>query len=175
MTVEELKAKIREIPDFPKKGILFYDITTLIRDGKYFKEAIDMMCQQYKGQKIDGILAIEARGLIIGSAMAYRLGCGVIPMRKKGKLPFRTIVATYELEYGTDEAEIHEDAISKGENILIVDDLLATGGTASAAVQLVEKAGGNPLGCCFLVELTNLKGREKLFPVPVFSLIQYEE
>lgn len=173
LTVEELKRKIREIPDFPKKGILFYDITTLLRDGESFRSAIDMMAERYRNKTIHGILAIEARGLIIGSALAYALNCGVIPMRKKGKLPFRTISAEYELEYGMDSAEIHEDAVKKGEKILIVDDLLATGGTASAAIKLVQKAGGEVIECCFLVELIGLKGRERVKPVPVFSLIQY--
>lgn len=172
--MEDLKKKIREVPDFPKPGILFYDITTLLKDGRAFGQAVDALCDRYKDASLDGILAIEARGYILGSVMAYRLGTGFLPVRKPGKLPARTIQETYSLEYGTDTIEMHADAVEKGQKILVVDDLLATGGTATAACNLVEKAGGEVVECCFLVELTFLNGREKLAGRPVFSLLAYD-
>ena len=172
--MEELRKVIREVPDFPKKGILFYDITTLLRDAVSFQRTIDVLGHRYIGKKLDAILAIDARGFIIGSALAYKLGLGLILVRKVGKLPYKTIKASYSLEYGVDEVEMHRDSVSKGERVLIVDDLLATGGTASAAVRLVQDSGGIIEECCFLVELESLKGREKLKPHQVFSLIKYQ-
>ncbi len=171
--MEHLKEKIRNIPDFPKKGILFRDITTLIKDGPAFKEVVDSLANRYDGKTVDAVAAIEARGFILGGALAYRLGAGIIPMRKKGKLPSETCEANYELEYGEDALEIHRDAVSPGDKVLIVDDLLATGGTASAAVNLVEQLGGGIVEIAFLIELTELKGRKKLSSYPVFSLLKY--
>ena len=172
--MEELKKIIREIPDFPKKGILFYDITTLLRDPVSFSPAIDTLSRRYMDQRVDLVLAIDARGFLIGSAMAYKLGTGIILVRKKGKLPYRTKGASYYLEYGSDEVEMHEDAVEPGQRVLIVDDLLATGGTASAAVELVEGSGGEVVECCFLVELVFLNGRDKLKGREVFSLLSYD-
>jgi adenine phosphoribosyltransferase len=173
--MEELRKVVREVPDFPKKGILFYDITTLLKDGKAFAEAVDALSERYEGKEIDAVVAIEARGYIFGPAMAYRLGVGFIPMRKPGKLPAKTIQETYELEYGTDTIEMHEDAVEAGQKVLVVDDLLATGGTAAAACRLVEKAGGQVVECCFLIELSFLNGRDKLGSREVFSLLKYDE
>jgi len=173
--MEALKKVIREVPDFPKEGILFYDITTLLKDGPSLAKAVDALCERYKGEPIDAVLAIEARGYIFGGMMAYLLGTGFIPVRKPGKLPAKAIQETYELEYGTDTIEMHEDAVQKGQKILVVDDLLATGGTAAAACRLVEKAGGQVVECCFLIELSFLKGREKLGSHKAFSLLQYDE
>lgn len=172
--MEDLRKIVREVPDFPKAGILFYDITTLLKDGKAFAEAVDTLSERYEGKRIDAVVAIEARGYIFGPAMAYRLGAGFVPIRKPGKLPAGTIRETYELEYGTDTIEMHEDAVQAGQKILIVDDLLATGGTAAAACRLVEKAGGEVVECCFLIELLFLNGREKLGSRKVFSLLKYE-
>ena len=184
--MQDLKEKIRSIPDFPKKGILFRDITTLIGDKKAFEEVIDTLAARYHNKNIklhshlsplssniDIVASIEARGFIFGGALAYRLGAGIVPIRKKGKLPSETCTASYDLEYGKDTLEIHRDAIQKGDNVLIVDDLLATGGTASAAVSLVEQLGGKIAELLFLIELTDLKGRDKLSAHPIFSLIKY--
>jgi adenine phosphoribosyltransferase len=173
--MEELKKVIREVPDFPKEGILFYDITTLLKDGPALAKTVDALCGRYEGEQIDAVVAIEARGYIFGPAIAYRLGAGFVPVRKPGKLPAKTIQETYELEYGTDTIEMHEDAVQKGQKILIVDDLLATGGTAAAACRLVENAGGQVVECCFVIELSFLNGREKLGSRKVFSLLQYAE
>lgn len=173
--MEALKKAIREVPDFPKEGILFYDITTLLKDGNALASAMDALSERYKTNNIDAVLAIEARGYIFGPAMAYRLGVGFVPMRKPGKLPAKTILETYELEYGTDTIEMHEDAVEAGQKILVVDDLLATGGTAAAACRLVEKAGGQVVECCFLIELSFLNGRDKLGSREVFSLLKYDE
>ena len=173
--MKELKKIIREVPDFPKEGILFYDITTLLRDAGSFSLTIDKLYERYADKQIDLVLAIDARGFIFGSALAYKLGTGLILVRKAGKLPYKTKNASYSLEYGTDEVEMHEDAVDAGQKILIVDDLLATGGTASAAVELVEKSGGEVAECCFIVELTFLKGRDRLQGTRVFSLIEYDE
>jgi len=173
--MDALKNVVREVPDYPKKGILFYDITTLIRDPQAFAQALDAMSQRYIGHRIDAVLGVESRGFIFGAAVAYRLGTGFIPVRKPGKLPAEVIRETYALEYGEDTIEMHRDAVTKGQRILIVDDLLATGGTAAAACHLVEKAGGEVVECCFLIELNFLKGREKLSARKVFSLLQYEE
>ncbi|NOS35466.1 MAG: adenine phosphoribosyltransferase [Deltaproteobacteria bacterium] len=172
--VEELKKIIRDIPDFPKKGIIFKDITTLLKDPYSFQRTVDLLGHRYIGKGIGTIIGVEARGFIVGAALAYKLGAGVILVRKPGKLPHKTISASYELEYGTDSLEIHEDAIGKGERVLIADDLLATGGTVSAVIELVEELGGKIIECAFLTELEFLKGREKLKPHKVFSLIKYQ-
>jgi len=171
--VESLKRAIREIPDFPKQGILFYDVTTLFRDAECYGEAVDLLKERYRGRKLDGLLVVEARGFVLGSALAYALGVGLILARKKGKLPHTTLKATYALEYGTDQIEIHADAVSRGDRILVVDDLLATGGTAAAAASLVEEAGGVVEECCFLIELESLEGRKKLHPRSIFTVLQY--
>lgn len=168
----ELKKYIRDIPDFPKKGIIFKDITTLLKDGQAFASAVDKIVDEYKDKKIDVVLSVEARGFVFGAAVAYKLGVGLIPVRKKGKLPHKTLSVTYELEYGKDTLEIHEDAFKKGDNVLIVDDLLATGGTTQAVAGLVEKMGGRIAGIAFVIELTPLKGREKLKNYAVTSLIK---
>lgn len=170
----DLKPYIRDIPDFPKKGIIFKDITTLLKDGAAFKEVVDKIVSEYKDKKIDTIVSIESRGFLFGSAVAYKLGVGIVPVRKKGKLPHKTYEATYQLEYGTDTLQIHQDAFKKGARVLIVDDLLATGGTTAAVVELVKKLGGEVAGIAFIIELLPLKGREKLKGYPVFSLIKDE-
>ncbi len=171
--MDELKSKIREIPDFPKPGILFYDVTTLLRDRHGFRQIIDLLSERYDGAQIDQVLGIESRGFIFGPTLAYKLGAGFVPVRKPGKLPARTLSASYSLEYGQDTLEIHEDAVEQGQNVLIVDDLIATGGTAAATVQLVQKMGGRIHEFAFLVELLALEGRGKLNGVPVYSLLQY--
>lgn len=173
MISEELKEKIRNIPDFPKKGILFRDITTLLKDGPAFKEAVQAMAGPYRGKPPDLIIAVEARGFILGAALACQLGVGIIPVRKKGKLPAPTIRAVYKLEYGEDTLEVHQDAIQPGNRVLIVDDLLATGGTTLAVIELVKKLKGEIAGISFLIELTDLKGREKLTGYPINSLIKF--
>jgi adenine phosphoribosyltransferase len=171
----ELEKIIRDVPDFPKKGIIFKDITTLLQDGEAFRLALNRMLKKYldADAKIDKVMGIEARGFIFAGVLAYKLGCGFVPARKPGKLPYRTIREEYTLEYGTNALEIHEDAFKAGEKVLIVDDLLATGGTALAAALLVEKLGGEVAGIEFLIELDFLKGREKLAKYPVHSLITY--
>ncbi|OGR82013.1 MAG: adenine phosphoribosyltransferase [Elusimicrobia bacterium RIFCSPLOWO2_01_FULL_64_13] len=169
----ELKRAIRDVPDFPKKGILFKDITTLLAKGKLFRNAVDDIVDRYKRKKIDCVVAVESRGFIFGSAIAYKLGAGLVPVRKKGKLPYRTIQATYALEYGTDVLEMHEDALQPGSRVLIVDDLLATGGTAKAAGDLVKRLGGRLVGYAFLIELGFLNGRKNLDGSPVQALIKY--
>ncbi len=171
--MEDLKKAIRDIPDFPKKGIVFKDITTLLRDPASFQRTVDLLGHRYVGKKIDVVVGIEARGFIVGAALAYKLGAGVILVRKPGKLPYKTHKATYELEYGTDTLEIHQDAIEPGQKVLIADDVLATGGTVSAVIGLIEKMKGEIVECAFLAELEFLKGREKLKPYPVFSLLQF--
>jgi len=171
--VEELKSSIRDIPDFPKKGIIFKDITTLLKDGKKFQKAIDCIVERYKDKKIDKVVSVEARGFIFGSAIAYKLGAGVIPVRKKGKLPHETNRVEYELEYGKDILEIHKDAINPDDNVLIIDDLLATGGTMKAVCDLVQGMGGKIVEVAFLIELTFLKGRDRLKGHQVFSLIEF--
>jgi len=171
---DALKKLIREVPDFPKKGILFYDITTLLKDKLGFARLIDALSANYIGKEIDVVLGIEARGFIFGPALAYRLNAGFIPVRKPGKLPAETANISYELEYGSNVLEIHKDAIEKGQRVLIVDDLLATGGTAVATAQLAEGLGGQIAGLAFVVELDFLKGREKLANYDVFSLLHYD-
>ncbi len=170
---KDLKELIRDIPDFPKEGIIFKDITTLLGNKAAFKEVIDALTNPYLGKEIDYVVAVETRGFIIGGALAYKLGCGFVPVRKKGRLPYKTHQVTYDLEYGIDTLEIHQDAIGSGASVLIVDDLLATGGTAEATIKLVEKLGGKVVGICFIIELTKLKGIEKLQGYPVHRLIQY--
>ncbi len=157
--VEKLKDFIRKIPDFPKKGILFRDITTLLKDKKRFRQAVDAIADRYLGKNIDAVVSVEARGFILGAAVAYKLGVSMVPVRKKGKLPFRTYEVTYDLEYGQDTLAVHQDAINPGDRVLIVDDLLATGGTTGATIELVEKLKGEIVGIAFLIELTELKGR----------------
>ncbi|MDP1854079.1 MAG: adenine phosphoribosyltransferase [Candidatus Omnitrophota bacterium] len=173
MTVKQLEKAIRAIPDFPKKGILFRDITTLLKDKKAFRTSIDLISRPYQNKKIDAVVAVESRGFIFGSAIAYKLKCGFIPVRKKGKLPYKTRSVTYELEYGTDTLEIHQDAIARGARILIVDDLLATGGTVRAVTELVKQLEGRIVGIAFLIELSALSGRNKLKGLPIHSLIKY--
>lgn len=172
--MEELKQVIRNVPDFPKPGIGFKDITTLIKDGVSFQKAIDIMSDHYNPNDVDVIVGIEARGFIFGSALAYKWGKGFVPVRKPGKLPAETLTEEYQLEYGTDSIEIHEDAISKNQRVLIVDDLLATGGTVAATCRLVEKLGGKIVGIAFLIELCFLNGIEKLTQFETFSIIKYE-
>jgi adenine phosphoribosyltransferase len=169
----DLKQHIRNVPDFPKAGILFYDITTLLRDRQGFTMTIDMLSLPYMDQGIDAVIGIESRGFILGGAVAQRLGAGFVPIRKPGKLPAKALKETYDLEYGTDALEIHEDAVQKGQRVLIVDDVLATGGTAAAAAQLVRKLGGELHGLAFLIELLFLRGRSKLGDQQVFSVLQY--
>jgi adenine phosphoribosyltransferase len=169
-----LKTLIREVPDFPKAGILFYDITTLLKDKDGFKGVIDGLKNQYVGVGVDVVLGIEARGFIFAPALAYALGAGFVPVRKPKKLPSAIASVTYDLEYGSDTLEIHKDAIPPGCRVLIVDDLLATGGTARAATKLVEGLGGTVVGAAFVVELTFLGGRDKLNGYEVFSLLQYD-
>ncbi len=170
----ELKRLIREVPDFPKPGILFYDITTMLKDATGLKIVLDRLADSYRGQKIDAVLGIEARGFIFAPALAYALGTGFVPVRKPKKLPAAVESYSYDLEYGSDTLEIHRDAISKGQNVIIADDLLATGGTAEAVTKLVEKLGGNVAGLSFVVELEFLKGRNRLAGYEVFSLLQYQ-
>jgi len=169
----DLKTYVRDIPDWPKEGVIFKDITPLLGDAESFKYAIDSMANHYMDKKIDAVLGAEARGFILASALAYRLGCGFIPARKPGKLPYNTLSAEYELEYGFDSLEMHEDAIKPNERILVVDDVIATGGTAAAKVELVEKLGGKVAGIAFLIELSFLNGRSKLGEYDIFSLITY--
>jgi adenine phosphoribosyltransferase len=170
---EDFSQYCRDIPDFPKKGIIFRDITVLLKNGPVFKRAIDELAKNYKSQKIDEIVCIEARGFMIGSALAYRLGCGLVPVRKKGKLPWKVYRQSYDLEYGQDQVEVHQDGIAKGQNVLIVDDVIATGGTVEAVAKLIKEMKGNIVGAAFLIELVDLKGREKIKDVPILSLIKY--
>ena len=170
----ELKKLIREVPDFPKKGILFYDLTTLLKDRVGFARLIDALGERYIGQDIDLVLGMEARGFIFAPALAYRLNAGFVPVRKPGKLPAETVTVSYDLEYGSNALEVHKDAIKQGERVLIVDDLLATGGTALATAELAERLGAQIAGLAFAVELDFLKGREKLAGYDVFSLLHYD-
>jgi len=170
--MRELKSHIRDIPDYPKKGIIFKDITTLIKDKRAFKQVVDEISAKFKKSKVDFVLSVEARGFLFGAAVAYKLGAGIVPVRKKGKLPHKTISVTYDLEYGTDTLEIHQDAFREGTRILIVDDLLATGGTTQAVARLVEEMGGKIVGIAFVVELLPLKGRHKLKGYKILSLVK---
>jgi adenine phosphoribosyltransferase len=169
-----LKEKIRTIPHFPKKGIMFRDITTLLKDAGGFKETIDILARRYQDTPIDLIAGIESRGFIIAGALAYLLGKGFVLIRKPGKLPAATYRVEYELEYGKDAIEMHKDAIEKGARVLMIDDLLATGGTMKAACEMIEKAGGEVVECAFIVDLPDLKGKEKLRGYEVFSLVEFE-
>jgi adenine phosphoribosyltransferase len=171
----DLAATIRSVPDFPIEGILFYDITTLLKDPAALKESIDRLTAQYQRAGVDVVVGIESRGFIFGIPLAYNLGVGFVPVRKPGKLPAETLAETYALEYGVNTLEIHKDGIEKGQKVLVVDDLLATGGTAKATCNLVEKLGGQVVGLAFAIELTFLKGREILKGYEVFSLLQYDE
>jgi adenine phosphoribosyltransferase len=173
MSAEDLRAKIREIPDFPKPGILFYDITTMLKDAAAFKEAVDLMIEPYRDEKIDIVVGMESRGFIFSSPMAYQLDAGMVPVRKLGKLPAETITVEYALEYGSNTLEIHRDSIGSGQRVLIVDDLLATGGTVRGTIELVERLKGEVVGLAFLVELDFLKGRERLEGRRVTSVIKY--
>src|SRR6185437_13871824 len=172
---EPLKALIRSVPDFPKPGILFYDITTVLKDKTGFAQLIDAFAQYYIGKDIDIVLGIEARGFIFGPALAYRLNAGFVPIRKPGKLPADTVKWNYELEYGIDTLEIHKDAIRPGQRVIVVDDLLATGGTANACVQLAKSLGADIAGLGFVVELDFLHGRKKFDGIEVFSLLHYDK
>jgi adenine phosphoribosyltransferase len=171
--MEDLKNIIRDVPDFPKKGIIFKDITTLLEDAKSYQRMVDLLSNRYVGGKIDKVVGVEARGFIIGAALAYKLGAGIVLVRKPGKLPAETFKKSYELEYGTDTLEIHTDSIKRGERILIADDLLATGGTMAAVVDMVNSMGGELVECCFMAELEFLHGREKLPADKVFSLLKF--
>jgi adenine phosphoribosyltransferase len=175
MTADLLKTKIRNVPDFPKPGILFYDITTLLRDPQGLHLALDAMAAPYVGTPVDLVVGMESRGFIFGAALADRLQAGFVPVRKPGKLPARSVRVSYQLEYGTDALEIHADAIEAGQRVLIVDDLLATGGTAAATIELVNGLGAEVVGCAFLVELTFLNGRERLGSTPVHAVLPYDD
>ncbi len=171
--VEELRAAVRDVPDFPKRGIVFKDITPVLSDPVLFRASIDLFLERCRGLKIDKIVGIDARGFLFGSAVAYELGVGFVPIRKRGKLPYRTEIAKYSLEYGDAEMEMHVDAMSAGERIVLVDDLLATGGTSAAAAVLIRKAGGHLLEAQFLIELESLHGRKRLQPTPVTAFLKY--
>jgi len=173
--MDNLKALIREIPDYPKPGVLFYDLTTLLKDKRGFHSLVSRLCDHYSGKKIDLVAGIEARGFIFGPALAYALKAGFVPVRKPKKLPSKTAAVTYQLEYGSDSLEIHVDAIRPGEIVLVCDDLLATGGTAAATVELIRQLGGTVEGAAFAVELTFLDGRRKLPGIDVFALLQYDK
>jgi len=171
--LKKLRAGVRDVPDFPKKGIVFKDITPILSDPALFRASIDLFLERCRGKKIDKIVGIDARGFLFGSAVAYELGVGFVPIRKRGKLPYRTEIAKYSLEYGEAEMEMHSDAIIAGEQIVLVDDLLATGGTSAAAAGLITKAGGQLLEAQFLIELEFLHGRKQLEPTPVISFLKY--
>ena len=171
---ESIKSKIRTVPHWPKKGIMFKDVTTLIKNPEGFKETIDLLHKRYANKNIDKVVGIESRGFIFGAPLAYLLGCGFVILRKPGKLPAECVCEEYTLEYGTDKVEVHKDAIKKGERVLIVDDLLATGGTMAAARNLIKKLGGEVVECTFVVELIDLKGRDKLKGESVYSIVEFE-
>lgn len=173
MAVKDLSAYIRDIPDFPKKGIIFKDITTLLNNKDAFRAAVDLLAEKVKDEKIDYVISVESRGFIFGAALAYKLGAGFVPVRKKGKLPSKTKAVTYSLEYGTDTLEIHDDAIQPRSKVLLVDDLLATGGTVEAAIKLLTTFDAVIVGIAFLIELKFCNGRGKLKGYPVHSLIEY--
>ncbi len=177
MTFEnDLKSAIRTIPDYPKPGIMFRDITTLLGDARAFRRAVDELVQPFAGQKIDAVAGMEARGFILGGAVAHQLSAGFIPIRKKGKLPHTTVSVAYSLEYGVDEMEMHEDAIKPGEKVLLIDDLIATGGTATGAVQLLRQLGADVIAACFVIDLPELGGADKIraLGVPVRALLAFE-
>ncbi len=171
--LEKLRAAVRDVPDFPKAGIVFKDITPILADGALFRASIDAFLEQCRGKNIDKIVGIDARGFLFGSAVAYELRVGFVPLRKKGRLPYKTESAKYSLEYGEAEMELHIDAITRGERIVLIDDLLATGGTSASAATLIKKVGGELLEAQFLIELEFLHGRQKLTPVPVVSFLRY--
>lgn len=171
--MEDLKKLIRDVPDFPKKGIIFKDITPLLQDPKGLRTAVEVISQHYKNKKIDIVVGAEARGFILAPTVAFNLGAGFVPVRKPGKLPYKKISESYSLEYGTDTLEMHKDGIKKGQHVLMVDDLLATGGTMAACCKMVESLGGNIAGCTFLIELAFLNGRNALSKYDVFSVIKY--
>src|ERR1700747_928814 len=171
--LERLRAGIRDVPDFPKKGIVFKDITPILSDKTLFRASIDLFLERYRGKQIDKIVGIDARGFLFGSAVAYELRVGFVPIRKRGKLPYKTEIAKYSLEYGEAEMEMHADAMESGEQVVLVDDLLATGGTSAAAAALIEKVGGKLLEAQFLIELEFLHGRKKLKPTPVTAFLNY--
>lgn len=171
--MNDLKEIIRDVPDFPKKGIIFKDITTLLGDAKSFQRMVDLLAHRYIGQHIDKVVGVEARGFIIGAALAYKLGAGVVLVRKPGKLPSETFKKTYDLEYGTDTLEMHTDAIKPGDKVLIADDVLATGGTMAAVVDMVKTLGGDIVECTFMAELEFLHGRSKLPTMDVYSLLKF--
>jgi adenine phosphoribosyltransferase len=171
--MDQLKAKIRHVPDFPKAGILFYDITTLLSDPAGFRAAIDNLVLPFEGQGIANVVGVESRGFIFGAVVADRLGAGFTPVRKPGKLPSTTMRETYALEYGTDSLEMHDDAIKSGQRVLIVDDLLATGGTARATADLVKRQGGSVVGLAFLIELVGLNGRDRLNEHKIHTVLKY--
>jgi adenine phosphoribosyltransferase len=173
--MNEVKAAIRSIPDFPKPGILFYDITTILQDPKHFSRVMDTLVERYASMDIDKILAMEARGFIFAAPLALAINAGFVPLRKPGKLPYRTVSESFELEYGTDSLEMHEDAIERGERVLVLDDLLATGGTAAASIRLARNRGAEVVEAGFVIELTFLGGRKRLGDVPVYSMIQFDE
>ena len=172
-TVERLRAAVRDVPDFPKKGIMFKDITPVLSDPSLFRASIDLFLERCRGREVDKIVGIDARGFVFGSAVAYELGVGFVPIRKRGKLPYRTEIAKYSLEYGEAEVEMHTDAVTQGERVVLIDDLLATGGTSAAAAVLIRKAGGQLLEAQFLIELEFLEGRKRLEPTPVTSFLKY--
>ena len=172
--MKKIKESIRSIPNFPIENVTFRDITTLMQDPEAFKQACDKFYERYKDKQIDKVVGIDARGFVFGAVLAYRLGVGFIPVRKKGKLPFKTISEKYNLEYGSAEVEIHEDAVSKNDRIVIIDDLIATGGTVNAAINLVKRLGGNVVECAFIVELPELGGRENIPGQDVYSMVQFE-
>ncbi len=174
MDVADLRAKIRDIKDFPTEGILFKDITTLLKDGPAFRRVIDLLSARYQKDRVDIVVGIESRGFIFGGALAHQLNAGFVPVRKLGKLPGKTIEVEYELEYGRDALAIHEDAIKPGQRVLAVDDLLATGGTMAATLRLIQQLGGQVVGVAFLIELAFLSGRDKLRSYPLHSLIVYD-
>ncbi|HSY59809.1 MAG TPA: adenine phosphoribosyltransferase [Terriglobales bacterium] len=174
-SMDDLKKMIREIPDYPKPGILFYDLTTLLQDPRGFHSLVDRLCDHYNGHKVDIVAGIEARGFIFAPALAYRLGAGFVPVRKPKKLPSKTVSVTYQLEYGSDSLEIHADAVKPGQHVLLCDDLLATGGTAAAAIKLIRQLRGEIAGAAFAVELTFLNGRAKVPGINVFSLLKYDK
>jgi adenine phosphoribosyltransferase len=172
-TVEKLRAAVRDVPDFPKKGIVFKDITPVLKDPILFRASINLFLEQCRGKNVDKIVGIDARGFLFGSAVAYELGLGFVPIRKRGKLPYRTDTAKYSLEYGEAEVEMHTDAVREGERIVLVDDLLATGGTSAAAALLIRNTGADLLEAQFLIELDFLQGRKRLEPTPVTSFLKY--
>lgn len=174
MDNERFIKAIRDIPDFPKPGIIFKDITPLLHDGELFAGYVDILAERYVENKPDYIVGIESRGFIFGSALAYKMGCGIVPVRKKGKLPYQTIETSYELEYGTATIEIHEDALNNGDKVVLIDDLLATGGTAAAAIELIERLNAKIIGIEFLIELAFLKGRSKITSYPLNSLMVFD-